>query len=283
MMEVKVIENKATDGVTIKEKRGAWQRIADTFNSQALQHRDVNTLKLKYENIKRNLKKKIADEKLGVKATGGGPFTDIKLLWYEEQLYSVLQLGISGLPSQGDCDSVLTPDSNDSVSNNVEEIIIVHGDSNVLYPNMETVNNNKENELLGIVQGQQAGTSQFTPYTVRRPLKRKRPLSLSKQKETTTESFNALAKIKMEVSQLQKEVIQQEISHKEVLQEQAYKESCIKQKILQMEYETKKAALEHLTAEKIHTQNMFRLMEEEQNLKIEILKCELHSKLKHNN
>ncbi|KAJ8912341.1 hypothetical protein NQ315_014708 [Exocentrus adspersus] len=102
MSEIKVIENKKTDGSSLKEKMKAWERVNNTFNSMSNSdvHRDVTSIKNKYENIKRALKKKIAQNRQSITKTGGGPPSESKLLWYEEELFAILQLGIEGLLSE---------------------------------------------------------------------------------------------------------------------------------------------------------------------------------------
>lgn len=95
-----------TDALTIKEKNKKWEEIATKFNAQSLTNRDSTSLKLKYDNIKRQLKNKLSSTKLNYKGTGGGPPVDVKFLWYEEQILSTLKLGIEGLPSAGDCDEL---------------------------------------------------------------------------------------------------------------------------------------------------------------------------------
>uniref|UniRef100_A0A1Y1N4D8 Regulatory protein zeste n=1 Tax=Photinus pyralis TaxID=7054 RepID=A0A1Y1N4D8_PHOPY len=108
LQESKIIENKLTDGGSLREKQSAWARVGKLFDSANSEtKRDVNALKMKYENIKRNLKKKIALSKQNYRGTGGGPPIDVKLLWYEEQLYSILQLSIEGLTSTGDSDTIV--------------------------------------------------------------------------------------------------------------------------------------------------------------------------------
>lgn len=103
--EINIIENKKTDGATLRDKQNAWKNIQQKFNSCAKDHqRDIITLKMKYDNIKKNLKKKLNEAKRFCSGTGGGPMVETKLLWYEEQLYGLLQLGIEGLPSIGDSD-----------------------------------------------------------------------------------------------------------------------------------------------------------------------------------
>lgn len=132
--EIGTIENKKTDGTTLKEKHNAWKRITHTFNSlMGLSnndfHRDINSIKLKYENIKRTLKRKITANKQNYQKTGGGPSADIKLLWYEEQLYSFLQLGIDGLDPQGDSDM---PEERVDENLNITNVTDDHCDSFII-------------------------------------------------------------------------------------------------------------------------------------------------------
>ena len=62
--ELKIIENKQSDGATLKEKKDAWKRLFTKFIAHNDQVRDLQCLKLKYDNIKRNLKKKISQNKI---------------------------------------------------------------------------------------------------------------------------------------------------------------------------------------------------------------------------
>lgn len=55
-------------------KKEAWGKIETEFNCQSMETpRSVITLKNKYDNIKRNVKKLYADEKTFHRGTGGGP------------------------------------------------------------------------------------------------------------------------------------------------------------------------------------------------------------------
>lgn len=59
------IENKKTDGATVKEKNKAWEAVAEMFNAASTNdHRTWQQLKNSYNNIKRKLKKENADEKV---------------------------------------------------------------------------------------------------------------------------------------------------------------------------------------------------------------------------
>ncbi|KAJ8914045.1 hypothetical protein NQ315_017564, partial [Exocentrus adspersus] len=96
---------------------------------------DVNTIlstagsiKNKYENLKRALKKKIAQNRQNINKTGGGPSCDSKLLWYEEELFAILQLGIEGLFAEGDSDCFIA--NNDDTVDIVNESIIDPNENN---------------------------------------------------------------------------------------------------------------------------------------------------------
>lgn len=59
------IENKKTDGTTLKDKQKAWEKVAETFNAATTnENRSWQQLKTSYNNIKRKLKKENADEKV---------------------------------------------------------------------------------------------------------------------------------------------------------------------------------------------------------------------------
>lgn len=60
----KIVENKQTDGASMKEKNTAWAAIAAEFNSLGYSVRNAKHLKNAYENIKQKTKKNIADGKV---------------------------------------------------------------------------------------------------------------------------------------------------------------------------------------------------------------------------
>lgn len=68
-------------------------------------YRSAKVLRLKYDVLKRDLKKKINYNKVQQFKTGGGK-PDIKpLTSYEEELFKILSLSIEGLPSRHDGDT----------------------------------------------------------------------------------------------------------------------------------------------------------------------------------
>lgn len=70
-----IIENKKTDAVTNSEKEKAWGKIAEEFNSVSPgnAYRDQNSLKKMFLNMKTAIRKEVADEKIELFKTGGGP------------------------------------------------------------------------------------------------------------------------------------------------------------------------------------------------------------------
>lgn len=69
-----VIENKKTDSQTWKQKDLTWDKITKLFNSQNSQNicRSKDSLKKFYDNLKKNARKCVAEEKREITKTGGG-------------------------------------------------------------------------------------------------------------------------------------------------------------------------------------------------------------------
>lgn len=102
-----ILENKESSAVMWKEKEYAWEKVASQFNSTvALIPRTAKVLKLKYENIKRDLKKKEAENKKELYRTGGGPKKHKDLTDYEEKLLAIIKISVEGLDSRNDCDFI---------------------------------------------------------------------------------------------------------------------------------------------------------------------------------
>lgn len=71
-----VIENKKTNSQTWRQKDDAWQKMTNLFNSQTPENyqRSKDSLRKYYDNIKKSLRKDIAEEKKEVQKTGGGGY-----------------------------------------------------------------------------------------------------------------------------------------------------------------------------------------------------------------
>ncbi|KAJ8950543.1 hypothetical protein NQ314_007852 [Rhamnusium bicolor] len=67
-----IIENKKTDASSNAEKESIWRKIYAEFNSVAPNNieRDVTSLKKAYLNMKKTVRKEIAEERLSILKTG---------------------------------------------------------------------------------------------------------------------------------------------------------------------------------------------------------------------
>ncbi|XP_054085544.1 uncharacterized protein LOC128921569 [Zeugodacus cucurbitae] len=112
-MEYKaVIECKRTDTCSNAKKDVAWKRIEEDFNSQCPSgcHRSEKTLKKKYLILKREVKKRAADDKRYLYLTGGGPTTKEMLIEFDEKLLNVLhEKQVSGMQSVYGNDVIANP------------------------------------------------------------------------------------------------------------------------------------------------------------------------------
>ncbi|KAG5880021.1 hypothetical protein JTB14_032196 [Gonioctena quinquepunctata] len=95
-LEVKhILENKQTDSEILKLKSETWERIAAVFIASAGQtFRSVDTWKLKYDGLKKELKKKVNENKAETMKTGGGHLDYIVIDGPEKELLEVLSLSV---------------------------------------------------------------------------------------------------------------------------------------------------------------------------------------------
>ncbi|XP_025267833.1 myb/SANT-like DNA-binding domain-containing protein 4 [Camponotus floridanus] len=155
-----IIECKRTDATTWREKDAAWEKVAAEFNSNSGEiFRTKKTLKAKYEDLKKSIKKKLAHNRMEKFKTGGGKPEIRPLTGIEENILSMLPSSVEGLPSIWDsdretCKEKATPDITpemQSVENNINiDIDNMYVDMNTpidIEIDMDLMNNeNKENE-----------------------------------------------------------------------------------------------------------------------------------------
>lgn len=112
-----IIENKKTNSQSWREKDDAWQKVTDRFNSQTPETypRTKEALRKYYDNIKKNVRKEVADEKQEVFKTGGGvvrcvpnPVKDLALGLMNSKV-------VTGLANEFDSDALETKIVDDSV------------------------------------------------------------------------------------------------------------------------------------------------------------------------
>lgn len=107
-----ILENKNTNKVTIKEKDETWNAIEAEFNSTGtiIYYRNKDSLRRLYENIKKDLRKKMANEKANIIKTGGGSSYITIYDELEEILIRIInEKTLVGLKSKWDCDADDSP------------------------------------------------------------------------------------------------------------------------------------------------------------------------------
>lgn len=87
-----IIEDKKTNRVSIEEKTRVWKNIEKEFNANAAIacYRSAEALKRFYENKKKELRRKLAEDRKERFLTGGGPAPIVKLDDTDEILLSIV-------------------------------------------------------------------------------------------------------------------------------------------------------------------------------------------------
>lgn len=100
-----VVECKKTNSLSKTQKIAGWKKIEEDFNSDnAATFRSWAVLKKKWENLKKNCKKKYSDMKVYSKGTGGGQSKIVVFDAVEEQILEMIEPQAKGLSSVYDCD-----------------------------------------------------------------------------------------------------------------------------------------------------------------------------------
>ncbi|KAF6203185.1 hypothetical protein GE061_003602 [Apolygus lucorum] len=100
-----IIENKKTDGVSIREKNRAWALIEEKYNAtEKGPYRDAKALKMKYEGVKKELRKKENEWRV----TGDGSSTSYEAAMPDEEiiLRDKIALSVRGLQHEEGDDEV---------------------------------------------------------------------------------------------------------------------------------------------------------------------------------
>ncbi|KAL4721609.1 hypothetical protein ACJJTC_011662 [Scirpophaga incertulas] len=138
-----LVPNQITcDGVTWKKKDLAWEQIEKQFNAQSgAIFRSSKTLRIKYETLKRTVRKKSAALRTELYRTGGGPNTATPLDSTEILLKSLISLSTDGLESVYDSDVLpLVQNEEDDLKLSMEEYIVLPSASEDLELVKETDN-----------------------------------------------------------------------------------------------------------------------------------------------
>lgn len=100
-----IVENIKTDGITLKQKENAWDKIVLEFNANScVTKRTVKQLKSLYDNMKRKAKADRANERVEIFKTGGGSFTS-RLDENTNKLLAIISEQVEPLSNCFDSDS----------------------------------------------------------------------------------------------------------------------------------------------------------------------------------
>ncbi|KAF5276773.1 hypothetical protein FQR65_LT16196 [Abscondita terminalis] len=187
------VENKKTNGISNKEKEAIWASIADEFNSKALNvYRDSNALRKQWANYKQDARKAAAKQRHSLYKTGGGPgeVTDTSK---DEVILSIISdKTVKGLEQEFDSDVlpvVLSQDETDSYDVTILEIS--NSDTNA--PSTSNI----------------ATTAEVTETQV--------PSKNLNSRRRPNIKLSVVEAAKLEVLQIQKQLLEAEMKHKEKL------------------------------------------------------------------
>lgn len=97
-----VLENKKTDAVSNQKKSEMWAKLAESFNATSGRSpRDASSLRSKYDDLKKSLRKKLGNNRREVYQTGGGSASVCNLSSDEELLMSIIGPSTCGLEDRG--------------------------------------------------------------------------------------------------------------------------------------------------------------------------------------
>ncbi|PSN54158.1 hypothetical protein C0J52_06850 [Blattella germanica] len=87
-----IIDNKKTDGVSIRQKEACWEQLTTDFNTHALvTKRTSKQLKVFYDGYKRQCKTNFANEKIELFKSGGGAPKFIQMDETSAKLLSIIK------------------------------------------------------------------------------------------------------------------------------------------------------------------------------------------------
>ena len=88
------------------DKAAAWKRIEVKFNaSSSSTYRTADTLRSKWENLKKNAKKNYAQHEAELKKTGGGGYAGT-LSAIDLRIIGILKTKATGMPAEVDDDAI---------------------------------------------------------------------------------------------------------------------------------------------------------------------------------
>ncbi|XP_073961937.1 uncharacterized protein [Choristoneura fumiferana] len=267
-----IIENKKSDAVTWKEKEEKWKAIESAFNSSGIGvFRSAKHLRTKYEALKRSTRKKASSIRAELYKTGGGVNEAPPLTAVEQKLKQMIILSVEGVKvfttpiiwcdiyflainiedAQKDvCAPVPSTSQMDRESPVPATSPIDLNGSPVHASHVDITITPEPSTSTGALDIGETPNKKWAKWKSSN-LKSKKHPALCKPKEK--KPFDRLVEAKLELVELQKKIIKEELEEK-----------ILKTLLIKKEIEQKK--------------ELFELEKEERFLKIEILNHELDSK-----
>ncbi|KAK4882430.1 hypothetical protein RN001_005749 [Aquatica leii] len=144
-----------------------WEQLTAEFNSASGDlPRTTKSLKIKYDSIKKDLRKKKAANRQQIFITGGGTPDLTPLTTWEEKLLEIILLSCEGLPATNDCDTATAEKSSEKSSIKEQALTSTASDDDIT--DTETTNViilNEEKSTLLSPQKTQTASSASTSNT----------------------------------------------------------------------------------------------------------------------
>ncbi|KNC22709.1 hypothetical protein FF38_07250 [Lucilia cuprina] len=142
-----VLENKKTDAASNQKKAEVWAKVAEKFNAASGRSpRDASNLRSKYDDLKKNLRKKIGNNQREIYKTGGGSAIINNLSSDEEILLSLIGASTCWLKDRGGGDKEIclniieSTECTESLEASVELLLDKNIDDDLSFRPSEAVN-----------------------------------------------------------------------------------------------------------------------------------------------
>ncbi|KAK5643420.1 hypothetical protein RI129_007265 [Pyrocoelia pectoralis] len=217
---------KKTDAVTWKEKDTAWENVTKTFNSATTSNRSRDSLRKCFDNMKKQARKTVANERMEVIKIGGGQIDVTHDPNKDLLLSSMNEKSIKGLVYEFDTD-------NDDI---VLEVFDEEGEPSALNEIDVDWGDYKAGNLKRKI------TPTLAHSNKNRNTMRRRPLASTITSSQLSEQYSNLAEIKLEMAKINLEAVkhEQEFLEKERALKLEYLLLEKQLKVLQIEVGTKK-------------------------------------------
>ncbi|XP_063904544.1 uncharacterized protein LOC135142113 [Zophobas morio] len=253
-----IIENKKTDAVTNKEKQRCWEELTNKFNSCSPSGamRSVTSLQKFYTNKKKEVRKEVADKKVFMRKTGGGPSSSkCEDPYLQLTLATMDENSVYGLETQygGDSELFQTIGEEDNEDHENDNVVPIATSSPHIPEAMDEVHKTKKRVFSDTYdQGEENANfkADWGDYKVEHLKKKKskelqtvinrrRPTITALHSSHLSKTYDELATKKMELVEAQLEGQKHDEERKQV-------EFLLRKQILELDIEIKKEQLRKL-------------------------------------